>query len=206
MKTGEIWLNIQFVGNIMSRKFDDLEVVAIQEVKKRIRNGVSKALLPINHSLRSHLINNCIVTGGCSYSLYFNKDPNDWDLLFKDEISANSFKGYITQHQEDVMDMTEYTGADIKGSKLITANAVTLKNKVQVIDWKWQRHNFDFIHCMPWYDLKEDKYYIAAAQYDAIKNKQLIARDPDTFKPNDKRLKKWLDRGFTIEFKVDELV
>jgi len=190
----------------MSRKFDNLEVVAIQEVKKRIRNGVSKALLPINHTLRSHLISNCIVTGGCSSSLYFNQEPNDWDLLFKDEVSANSFRGYITQHQEDVLDMTEYNGTDIKGAKLITANAVTLKNKVQVIDWKWQRNNFDYIHCMPWYDLQADKYHIASEQYDAIKNKQLIARDPDTFKPNDRRLKKWLDRGFTIEFKVDALV
>jgi len=190
----------------MSHKFTDHEVLAIQEVKKRIRNGVSKALLPINHSLRLHLINNCIVTGGCSYSTYFNQEPNDWDLLFKDEMSAHAFATYIKQHQEDVSDMTQYNGTDIKGAKLITANAVTLKNKVQVIDWKWQRNNFDFIHCMPWYDLKEDKYHIASEQYDAIKNKQLILRDPDTYVPDDKRLKKWVDRGFTIEFKMDELV
>jgi hypothetical protein len=196
----------------MSHKFTDHEVLTIQEVKKRIRNGVSKALLPINHTLRTHLINNCIVTGGCSASTFYNQEPNDWDLLFKDEVSARSFKNYINalmyyinEDKEDVMDAGTYTGVHFTG-KLITANAVTLKNKVQVIDWKWQRNNFDFIHCMPWYDLKEDKYNIASEQYDAIKNKQLIARDPDTFKPNDRRLKKWLDRGFTIEFKVDELV
>ena len=189
----------------MNHKFTDQEVIAIQEIKKRIRNGVSKALLPINHSLRSHLISNCIVTGGCSASAFYNQEPNDWDLLFKDEVAARSFKHYITDHKEDVMDVGEYTGVQFTG-KLITANAITLKNKVQVIDWKWQRNNFDFIHCMPWYDLQADKYHIASEQYDAIKNKQLIARDPDTFKPNDRRLKKWLDRGFTIEFKVDALV
>ena len=189
----------------MSRKFDDLEVVAIQQIKKTIRNGVSKALLPINQTLRTHLINNCIVTGGCSASAFYNQEPNDWDLLFNDELSFNSFKYYISNHKEDVMEADMYTGVQFTG-KLITANAITLKNKVQVIDWKWQRNNFDFIHCMPWYDLQADKYHIASEQYDAIKNKQLIARDPDTFKPNDRRLKKWLDRGFTIEFKVDELV
>jgi len=199
-------LNIQFVGNNMSRKFDNLEVVAIQEIKKRIRNGVSKALLPINHTLRLHLINNCIVTGGCSYSLYFNKEPNDWDLLFKDEMSAHAFIAYIADNKDDVMDMGQYLGVENKGGKLITANAVTLKNNVQVIDWKWQRNTFDYIHCMPWYDLKEDKYHIASEQYDAIKNKQLILRDPDTYVPDNNRLKKWLYRGFTIEFKVDELV
>lgn len=197
-------LNIQFVGNNMIRQFDNLEVVAIQEIKKRIRNGVSKALMPIEHKLRSHIINTCIVTGGCSSSLYFNQEPNDWDLLFKDEVSARSFKSYIDANKDDVISLEEYQGQ--VGNKLITANAVTLKNKVQVIDWKWKRNNFDFIHCMPWYDLQEDKYHIAAEQYDAIKNKQLILRDPDTYVPNDRRLKKWLDRGFTIDFKVDELV
>ena len=189
----------------MSHKFTDQEVLAIQQIKKTIRNGVSKALLPINQILRSHLISNCIVTGGCSASAFYNQEPNDWDLLFKDEISASSFKHYISSHEEDVMEAGMYTGVQFTG-KLITANAITLKNKVQVIDWKWQRNNFDFIHCMPWYDLEKDKYYIAKEQYDAIKNKELIVGDPNTFKPNKRRLSKWLDRGFTIEFKVDELV
>ena len=189
----------------MNHKFTDLEVVAIQQIKKTIRNGVSKALLPINQTLRTHLINNCIVTGGCSASAFYDQEPNDWDLLFKDEVSSRSFNHYIMDHKEDVMEAGMYTGVQFTG-KLITTNAITLKNKVQVIDWKWQRNNFDFIHCMPWYDLQADKYHIAKEQYDAIKNKELIARDPSTFKPNDRRLKKWLDRGFTIEFKVDALV
>jgi len=184
----------------MNNKFTEQEHLIILEMKKRIRDGVSKALL------RSHLIDTCIVTGGCSYSSFCFQEPNDWDLLFKDELSASAFIEWIHNHKEDIMDMVEYNGVVAKGSKVITSNAVTLKNKVQVIDWKWQRQNFDFIHCMPWYDIKEDKYYISIEQYNAIKNKQLILRDRNTYVPDNKRLDKWLGRGFSMNFKLDALV
>jgi hypothetical protein len=179
----------------MNHTFTDHEVIEIQAIKKKIRNGISKALLPVNKTLRSHLISNCIVTGGCSYSSFYNQEPNDWDLLFKDEQASLSFKHYITANKADVMEAGVYAGVQFTG-KLITTNAVTLKNKVQVIDWKWQRNNFDFIHCMPWYNIKEDKYHIAKEQYDAIKNKKLVINDSLKFKFNNRRLKKWLDRGF----------
>ena len=192
--------------DIMNNKFTEQEHLTILEMKKRIRDGVSKALLPIEKRLRSHLIDTCIVTGGCSYSSFCFQEPNDWDLLFKDELSASAFIEWIHNHKEDIMDMVEYNGVVAKGSKVITSNAVTLKNKVQVIDWKWQRQNFDFIHCMPWYDIKEDKYYISIEQYNAIKNKQLILRDRNTYVPDNKRLDKWLGRGFIMNFKLDALV
>ena len=59
---------------------------------------------------------------------------------------------------------------------------------------------------MPWYDIKEDKYYISIEQYNAIKNKQLILRDRNTYVPDNKRLDKWLGRGFIMNFKLDALV
>jgi hypothetical protein len=185
----------------MNTTFTEQEKERIMDLKKAVRNGISKALIPLNTTLRGHLINNCILTGGCTASICASATPNDWDLLFKKEQDAVSFQQYIQDNNSDVMDIVPQYATAATGTKLVTINAVTLKNKVQVINWKWKRENFDFIHCMPYYDIKEDKFYISREQFDSIQNYKLVINPGFKINPanllDDKRIEKWIKRGFS---------
>jgi hypothetical protein len=81
--------------------------------------------------------------------------------------------------------------------KVITARATTLKHSVQVITMETKEHrkSFDFIHCMPWYDIKAGKYYISENQYRSIKEKKLII-NPNAKVVAKYRIAKYEDRGW----------
>jgi hypothetical protein len=83
--------------------------------------------------------------------------------------------------------------------KLVTANAITFKNGLQVIIKadKTHRDTFDFVHCMPYFDMKTQQLFISRLQYDAIKNKQLI-ENPKFPQFSQHRTDKFLKRGWTI--------
>jgi hypothetical protein len=183
----------------MDLTFNEQQKEGIMVLKKAIRNGVSMALLNLDKPLRTHLVDNCILSGGCTWSIHNTKIPNDWDLLFKSQRESVSFLQYIQGNKSDVLDVSPQYVTATTGTKVITANAVTLKNNVQVIDFKWQRQNFDFVHCMPYYDIKEDKFHISYQQYDAIVNNRLLINPLLRTTLDEKRLQKWTDRGLKYE-------
>lgn len=83
---------------------------------------------------------------------------------------------------------------------LITANAVTLTNELQFITGfsgspDSVRANFDFVHCLPWYDFANDKLYISEEQYEACCGKILIINNSQL--PSKKRVDKLISKGFT---------
>jgi hypothetical protein len=86
---------------------------------------------------------------------------------------------------------------EIEG-KLITAHATTFDNDIQVITMATSefRDTFDFIHCMPWYDIKTGKLHISPAQYEAIKNKKLVLNPKAKKKPTARRVEKYVERGW----------
>jgi hypothetical protein len=147
--------------------------------------------------LTSVLYDSCIITGGCISSLYFGEKVNDIDLYAKDSKKLSTVQKLIIEIGEHIKEVKGYslTNAD---NKLITNNAITLKNDVQFItiaDAETCRKQFDFIHCMPWFDIKTQKLHISESQFNSIKNRQLVPNiSGETVKPY--RLQKYLDKGW----------
>jgi hypothetical protein len=92
-----------------------------------------------------------------------------------------------------------YNGVIVNG-KLITSNAITLYNDLQLITMMNATQiesTFDYLHCRPYYDISENKYYISQKQLNVISNKKLIVNNQHST-PAKHREEKFLKRGWTI--------
>ena len=142
------------------------------------------------------------LSGGAIASLLQGENPKDYDLYCKEDNLVKSILDYFKNGagKELVADVSEkymeFIGQD---GKMITANAITLKNGLQFIlkmhgDPESVRSNFDFVHCKPYLDLDSKKLYISKEQYDACKQKKLIINNPKTVTSH--RRFKFIERGY----------
>lgn len=181
----------------------------IETVKDTIK---SRLRVLLSHLPTKYIpyFNNAILSGGAIASLFRGEEPNDWDLYLENMIQVNDFQNTLLHDKVTIDDLVldinpNYRTVTVVDGKYVTENAVTFKNKLQVItnNCSSAREIFDFIHCMPYYRLGENKFYISRAQYDAIMKKTLIfnqggSRSIDLF-----RQRKFLERGWVFEdFKV----
>lgn len=121
----------------------------------------------------------CIITGGCIASLFHNEPVNDIDVYAKDVKKMLHIKEYILGNRKNIKSTKGYPqdALDVPPRPLVTDNAVTLTNDVQFVylgSANECRAKFDFVHCMPWFDIKTQKLYISEAQYIAIESKTLV--------------------------------
>ena len=145
------------------------------------------------------------VSGGVIGSLLRNEEPNDIDIYFFHEKLAGSIIHLYTQdesYKNEVEDVNEKYRDVIpnKDGKLITENAVTLKSRLQLITRHYGepaliRKTFDFVHCLPYYDSRDDKLYISKEQYDLCMNKKLKVNSPANLTKH--REEKFKKRGYT---------
>lgn len=163
----------------------------------------------ITPALNNLIIEQCVVSGGAIASILTLSQVNDIDLYFKTKEGLKLFDEYmaIKRNQNVIKDAgSHYSSAKLNG-KVITANATTLFNDLQVITlstFAEQQEVFDFIHCRPYYDIKEDKLYISVAEYNSIINKQLIANKNNV--PGIKRVTKFRSRGWNYQEESSEYV
>jgi hypothetical protein len=145
-----------------------------------------------------------IVTGGVSASLFHRQEPNDFDIFFRHENGRDEFQKLLNDDNilKDVADVNPKYGVEVLVSgKLVTSHAVTFKNGIQIVTMNTSeaRQTFDFIHTMPWYDCDEKKYHISPAQYKSIIDKKLVKNPhPKSYGVTEKRMQKFIDRGWTI--------
>ena len=176
----------------------------ILDVKKRLQESVIYRIKGMDYNMVPHLMR-CIVTGGCISSIFHNEKVNDYDMLFVFHRDLDTFMNKIVptiaaqQHIRDIT--TNYSDqkpfhTKIPG-KCVTDWAVTFKNDLQVIlkPVSW-REQFDFIHCMPYYDITKDKLYISPAQYQSIVEKQLVINTKRQEPTSTDRIKKYCDKGW----------
>jgi hypothetical protein len=182
-----------------------IDTEVIQRVKRTINEELMLKRVPaLGHEMHRWIFESTILTGGAISSLILNEEVNDWDLYIKDPKSIAKFSQHIMDenNQLDVKEINPKYMADTEvEGKLITAHATTFKNNVQVITMGAadMRKTFDYIHCMPWYDIVENKLYISEYQYNVIIEKRLV-RNPDCVNQSTKnrihRAQKFIDRGW----------
>ena len=166
--------------------FTEAEQIKIKSVKEMIKIETESFLNQLcdfySVEVFEDTVKNIFVSGGCIASLIQGEKVNDYDLYFKNEDVMNDIKMIYTKTslKEQVEDVSEnYREVLGQDGKLITENAITLKNGVQLIMRHFGspeevRKTFDYVHCMPYYDFAEDKLYISRIQYDAIIWKKLV--------------------------------
>ena len=127
------------------------------------------------------------VSGGCFASYLQGNLPKDIDIYFTDEVYAKPVVNLYTNdsaytNQVAVWDEKYREVRGTAGDMCITENAVTLKNRLQLITKHYGqpkdiRATFDFVHCMPYYDSRDGKLYISREQYNCCVNKCLMVNN-----------------------------
>ena len=176
-------------------------------LKSRIKMKLNDDVLStFQQGLDEIVLNNCILSGGAISSIYWGLQPKDYDLYAIDTTSllAITVAGEKSDQSSVVSTHdSEYakyiTVIFDRFGKLYTKNAITFKNTAQFIKiapFDQMQPNFDFVHCMPHYNLKTDQFYISEQQYYSIKEKKLIKNPGHT---NDHyRTQKYLDKGWSL--------
>ena len=143
------------------------------------------------------------LTGGAIGSLLRGEEPNDYDIYFFFETDAkmvfNLYENDLSYTHEVAKWNISYRDVNI-GDMMITENATTLKNGIQLIRKHYGqpgeiRKTFDFVHCMPYYDSRDKKLYISREQYDLNMSKKLKRNNDNLFQSW--REDKFLKRGWT---------
>lgn len=189
--------------------FSEQDKIKILKLKSSIASYYNLQMKKIgDRQLEALFYENCIISGGCISSLFHDEAVKDIDVYATSSKAVLTIKDYIINTGKNIKSVEAYdidanankvTKTD-KQIQLITDNAVTLTNDVQFIymdTWENCKKKFDFIHCQPHYDLTTQKLYISEAQFNAIKNKQLIPTGLVEVK--DKRLNKYTKRGWGME-------
>lgn len=178
--------------------FSQTELNEIEVVKTKIEEFLRSVKIPTE---LIKLIKPGILTGGMSASLFHGDAPKDWDIYLTDQNDIDSLNKIVTETESvlnNIEDINPKYGVDtLVEGKLITPRAITFKNGIQIITMSRAdaRETFDFVHCMPYYSIKEKTYHISRRQYESIKAKKLI-HNPKSPQPVTYRREKFLNRGW----------
>jgi hypothetical protein len=177
--------------------FSQSDKTSILRLKSSIASYYNLQMKKIgDRQLESLFYDNCIITGGCISALAHDEPVNDIDVYAKTKPAMAIIKDYIIDFGKNIKSGSSY-GLHHE-QPLVTENAVTLTNDVQFIYLGTAdvcRSKFDFVHCMPWYDLNTQKLHISEAQFNSIKTKTLVYNlAGESIK--EQRVKKYVDKGW----------
>jgi hypothetical protein len=188
---------------ILIATFSDAERKEIESVKDIAQKKLRELLSDLPTDTYPYF-KESILTGGCFASLLRGEEVHDWDVYLKDVDITDRFESFVMSDSPTLNEVAGVTAGymtevKIQG-KLITPNAITFKNGLQVITLtcKAHRETFDFIHCMPYFDMRTQQLFISRQQYDAIKNKKLIKNPKHANHLSTKRIDKFMERGWNF--------
>ena len=178
----------------------DIQTDHIHQVKKVLFAQLNILLGGIPSELEAFLRDKAILTGGAISSIMHDETPKDYDLYLNDVNDIMNFKQYVHGMNKNYIQNADekYIEVLIEG-KLVTANATTFRNSLQVITLHTadSRSTFDFVHCMPWYRISNHTLYISKKQYNAILNKHLFKNEhKNAFALSKKRVEKYTSKGW----------
>jgi hypothetical protein len=187
--------------------FSQSDKTSILRLKSSIASYYNLQMKKIgDRQLESLFYDNCIITGGCISALAHDEPVNDIDVYAKTSNSVKIIKDHIILNGDNIKSTKGYPPdiLDAPSRPLVTDNAVTLANDVQFVYLGTAdvcRANFDFIHCMPWYDIKTQKLHISEAQFNAIKTKTLFANIAGE-QIKQRRIDKYATKGWITTYVV----
>ena len=161
--------------------------------------------------LESLFFEHGIITGGCIASLAHDEAVKDIDVYAKTAKGLNFVQTYMTSlmPHSQIASLDKYVLDDegnkqvtVKGAIAITSNAITLTNDVQFIilgEAEDCRQKFDFIHCMPWFDIASQKLYLSEYQWRCIQHKKIKVNPTYRSEVKQNRIDKYIKRGWTQE-------
>lgn len=175
------------------------------DVKKSLRLHLYEALSVLPPAVLERFMSQCILSGSSISSVYHGESANDFDLYARNLEDIKPIHTLIEKSFPEIIEEydSKYPGAKGAGDptgKIVTGNAITLKGKTQFItisDFQTMRKTFDLKHCLPYYDLKEDKLYISESQMLIIDRKILVPNQENgVVAPY--RLEKFKKRGWKM--------
>jgi hypothetical protein len=187
---------------IASEYFTQSEIDHILTVKGQIKNFIEDMTWADWYKTCVQDINAIIyLTGGAIASLLQGEEPKDWDFYFTFKSDMEFFETYIKNFESEIKEFDgKYKELGFNG-RMVTANATTMSNGASFITMMYGkpdevRSTFDYVHCLPYYDLFTDKLHISSLQYDCCVHKSLIVNNKEAYK--EYRNIKFRDRGYTV--------
>ena len=166
-------------------------------LKYSVKNRLEDKLKEVPEKVRTFTQENCVLSGGCFSSLLHGEKVNDYDLYLKDLSKTKELLELLSEYVGPApIEEKPYAEAFVNG-KIITANAITLSNRLQYIiraDFKSAKVMFDYVHCMVNYDIKEDKLWVSQDQLESIVDKKLKTNNAQSITVD--REEKFKSRGW----------
>lgn len=190
-----------------------------RRIKEHLRDKVDEWIKTLPVDLRRDVLTNCFVTGGSIVSLLLGETVNDYDIYFTKEhvalkVAFHYAEGKAKEVTSDPGTVSIYvrssgiwlnTNEELKPyePKCITGNAISLNDKVQLIT-KFVgtpdkiSKNFDFVHCMCYYDPFGDNLVVPADAAVSMLTKELKYRGSLYPLASIIRTRKFIKRGWSI--------
>lgn len=191
-----------------SEMFTEMERGEIEAVKIAIKKRLRILMTDLPNDY-AQLFRNGILTGGAVASLFHGEDPNDWDIYLETHRISTQFLERVMKNINNIEDCIadinpNYNVTTLMSGKVVTENAITFKNRLQVITRsdRTARDTFDFLHCMPYFEFGSGNLFISRAQYDAIKQHKLVQNPKFKDQPNLGRLQKLVARGWKTDLMI----
>ena len=187
----------------MKASFNDLQRADVLRVKNKIREKLANIHQDAGfNKLPTNWTGDAFLTGGAIASIMQWEEPKDWDIYFKSHATQAWFASNYKMFKSGIADVNEkYQDFLGKDGKMVTARSITMKNGISFIIMQNMAGNpndvrkyFDYVHCMPWYDLLNNVLYMSPVQYEACHRKLLVVNNPAVIKPY--RESKFLERGY----------
>jgi hypothetical protein len=182
--------------------FTESDKTKLVTLRTTVLQLYSKKLSELNDpKLTSLFFNHCGISGGAISAMYWGESPKDIDVYAKDNKDIKVISDFITDVSVYIKSTEHYNLDNAIDPKLcVTNNAITLKNDIQFItltDIETARKSFDFIHCMPWIDIKTQKLHISEAQFESIKLRNIVLNKTGQ-SPKEYRVQKYVSKGWNF--------
>lgn len=192
--------------------FTSVERKRIEDVKYQIEQHLTMAFNKLDgfdnsYELKKLIGEHFVVSGGISASMFTATTVKDIDLYYRDTIVTSKLNELLEadfikptgrfHHFVKEVNPTYMVG-EVAG-KLITVNAITLRNKMQLIRLagiKECQAIFDFKHCLPIYDIKNRVYKISRNAFDSLSTQTLMTHHTPL---KDHRILKFKSRGWDFK-------
>ena len=190
-----------------------------RRIKEHLRNKVDEWIKTLPMELRRDALTSCFVTGGSVVSLLLGEAVNDYDIYFtKEEVALKVALHYAKDKVTEIASAPGAVNITVRSSgiwlnnkeelkpyepKCITSNAISLNDKVQLIT-KFVgtpdevHKNFDFVHCMCYYDPFGDNLVVPVDAAVSMMTRELKYRGSLYPLASVIRTRKFIKRGWSI--------